>query len=130
MTVDRLSIRRQKLIQSLLKAGVSSLLVTNPKNVTYLTGFTGEDSYLLIGSKRLCLLSDSRFELQLQRQCPMISSEIRDSRTTMVDFVGQEISKHKLTSLGIEASSMTVSVRDHLSEKLVSCTLVPQQGLV
>ena len=44
MTTERQATRRQKLIQAIRKAGIAGLLVSNPKNVTYLTGFTGEDS--------------------------------------------------------------------------------------
>ena len=53
MSTDRHISRRQKLLQALRKAQVPALLVTNPKNITYLTGFTGEDSPLLIGPEIL-----------------------------------------------------------------------------
>jgi Xaa-Pro aminopeptidase len=130
MTTDRLTTRRHKLVQSLRKSGISGLLVTNPKNVTYLTGFTGEDSYLVIGPNHLQLFSDSRFETQLQQECPSIAVEIRTSHTTMIEFLAQEIPKFKLGRLGVEASSMTVAMRDSLAEKLAPVELVSQQGLI
>ena len=40
--------RRKKLRNFIRKAEADALLVTNFKNVTYLTGFTGDDSYLLV----------------------------------------------------------------------------------
>ena len=46
--MDSYQLRRDRLRKLLRKAGVDSLLVTNFTNVTYLTGFTGDDSYLLI----------------------------------------------------------------------------------
>ena len=130
MTTDRLATRRHKLVQSLRKAGLSALLVTNPKNVTYLTGFTGEDSYLIIGPEVLCIFSDSRFETQLKNECPSIPAEIRTSRTTMIEFLVREFPNFGLTHLGIEASSMTVAVRDALAEMLTKIELVSQTGLV
>ena len=42
-----MSDRSQKLRRQLKQEGLDALLVTNFKNVTYLTGFTGDDSYLL-----------------------------------------------------------------------------------
>ena len=45
--MDSYQLRRDRLRKLLRKAGVDSLLVTNFTNVTYLTGFTGDDSYLL-----------------------------------------------------------------------------------
>ncbi len=130
MTTDRNLSRRHKLVQAIRKVGIPALLVTNPKNVSYLTGFTGEDSYLLIGPDVLHIFSDSRFETQLQGESPAIPAAIRTSRTTMTEFLGRELTKFKLSSLGIEASSMTVDVRDTLVEKLSPLELVPQVGLV
>ena len=46
--MDRYQLRRDRLRKLLRKTGVDSLLVTNFTNVTYLTGFTGDDSYLLV----------------------------------------------------------------------------------
>ena len=46
--MSRIAARRDKLRKSFRQAGVDALLVTNFTNVTYLTGFTGDDSYLLV----------------------------------------------------------------------------------
>ena len=46
--MDRFTTRCDKLRKTFVKAGVDSLLVTNFVNVTYLTGFTGDDSFLLV----------------------------------------------------------------------------------
>ncbi len=129
MSTDRHAARRSKLTHLIRKAGVGALLITNPRNVTYLTGFTGEDSYLLIGSGRLQLFSDSRFETQLRDECPDIPAEIRTARTLMPDFLATLLPKFSLTNVGIESSSMVVSVRDLLAEKLKPVELVAQPGL-
>ena len=130
MTSDRFASRRQKLIQSVRKAGLPSLLVTNPKNVSYLTGFTGEDSYLLIGPSILRIFSDSRFETQLQDECPSLPAEIRTSRQTMSDFLAKQIPLFRVNQVGIESTSMTVSVFNHLKGSVDSVELVSTSGLV
>ena len=130
MSTDRHIARRQKLVQTLRKSGVAALLVSNPKNVSYLTGFTGEDSYLLIGTNLLQIFSDSRFETQLQIECPAIPVAIRTARTTMAEFLGQELHRFKLPYLGFEAASMTVEAKELLGTKLSPLELVPQSGLV
>ena len=130
MTTDRHISRRHKLVQAIRKAGLSALLVTNPKNVSYLTGFTGDDSYLLIGPDATQIFSDSRFETQLHDECPTIPAEVRTARTTMAEFLAKELPKFKLSQIGIEARSMTVDVRDSLVEKLSPLQLVSQTGLV
>ncbi len=46
--MSRYAARRDKLRRSFRKTGIDALLVTNFTNVTYLTGFSGDDSYLLV----------------------------------------------------------------------------------
>jgi len=45
----------------MVKQGADALLVTNFFNVTYLTGFTGDDSYLLVTRDAEMVLSDRRY---------------------------------------------------------------------
>ena len=42
----------------------------NFTNVTYLTGFTGDDSYLLVTANGETLISDERYTTQLEEECP------------------------------------------------------------
>ena len=53
--------RRDRLRKLTKKSGVNSLLVTNFANVTYLTGFTGDDSYLLSDAQRRNAYHRSRY---------------------------------------------------------------------
>ena len=64
--MTRYNTRRDKLRRELKRAGMDSILVTNFTNVTYLTGFTGDDSYLLITPTDEVMVSDSRYSQQLQ----------------------------------------------------------------
>src|SRR5207245_1351786 len=48
MPADRYLIRRQKLVKYLKDQHVRTLLISNETNVSYLTGFTGDSSYLLL----------------------------------------------------------------------------------
>ena len=50
------------------KIGV--LIVAKPANVTYTTGFSGDDSWAVITKSRLYLLTDSRYIEQAKRQSP------------------------------------------------------------
>ena len=49
---------------------VSSLIGTKPANVTYTTGFLGDDSWTVITGRGVCLLTDSRYTEQAKQQCP------------------------------------------------------------
>ena len=69
--------RREKLRKAMRKVGVDALLITDFTNVTYLTGFTGDDSYLLVRDNGETILSDSRYTTQLGEECPDIDLCIR-----------------------------------------------------
>ncbi|MEM7314926.1 MAG: aminopeptidase P family N-terminal domain-containing protein, partial [Planctomycetota bacterium] len=69
MAKDNHQQRRNRLRRKLRSRGIDCLLVSNRSNVTYLTGFTGEASYLLVTAKKDLLVSDSRFTIQLQDEC-------------------------------------------------------------
>jgi Xaa-Pro aminopeptidase len=72
---------RVRSVQKRLRAaGVSALLVTNPCDIRYLTGFIGDDSWALVpmrGSK-VTVLSDFRFEQQIGREAPHAAVVMRN----------------------------------------------------
>jgi len=49
---------------------ISALIVTKPANVTYTTGFSGDDSWALITKGGVYLLTDSRYIEQAKKQSP------------------------------------------------------------
>ena len=57
--MDRFAQRRSQLRRLLRQQELKSLLVTNFTNVTYLTGFTGDDSYLLLFDKGEVLVKEN-----------------------------------------------------------------------
>src|SRR5262245_43948821 len=75
--MDYPALRRQNLLGRLAAEELDAYLITNPVNVTYLTGFSGESSYLLFGRDRTVLVSDSRFTEQLAEECPSLDVHIR-----------------------------------------------------
>ena len=77
--------RRDRLLRGLRSQGAKNLLVTSPYNVSYLTGFTGEDSFLWITPKEVVLLSDARYEEQIQSEVKDVELLIRAPSTTIVD---------------------------------------------
>jgi len=53
----------------LRKRRLNALVVTKPANVTYLTGFAGDDSWAVVTARSVYLLTDSRYIDQAQDQC-------------------------------------------------------------
>ena len=68
--MDRTAQRREKLARSLKAAPGDGFLISNATNVRYLSGFTGEDSVLLLTRDKTVIVSDGRFTTQLEQECP------------------------------------------------------------
>jgi Xaa-Pro aminopeptidase len=51
------------------KKRINCLIVTRPANVTYATGFSGDDSWAVVTKGAVYLLTDSRYAEQAQNQC-------------------------------------------------------------
>jgi len=127
---DRFQKRRDRLRRTVRKQDFEALLVTDEVNVKYLTGFTGDSSFLLLGPKDDQILSDSRYTQQIEEECPGLDMAIRGPATTTIDLAAKTLGAAKLRDLGIETHSMTVAFRDRLDDALPSTSLAPSGGLV
>jgi Xaa-Pro aminopeptidase len=122
--------RRDRLRKTFTKAGIDALLVTDFTNVTYLTGFTGDDSYLLVCRDGETVLSDPRYTTQLGEECPGVDLHIRPPGKTMLQAVVRVVRAAGIGRLGIEGDSMTVGLRDRIVEKLSKVKMLATSGLV
>jgi len=123
-------LRRGKLRKSIGKSQADALLVTKPINVTYITGFTGDDSYLLVTAKGETLVSDPRYTTQLEEECPSVKREIYGPGQKILPTVARLAERLKIKRLGIEANSATVAMERNLAKALPKVELVPTDGLV
>ncbi len=124
------ALRRKKLRSLLSEAKADALLVTNFKNVTYLTGFTGDDSYLLVTVDGETLITDPRYTTQLEEECPGLRLEIRAPGVKMLSAVTKSVNAAKIEQLGIEGASATVSFQQSLAKSLPKLKLVVTENLV
>jgi Xaa-Pro aminopeptidase len=122
--------RRESLRRLLVEKNLAALLVTDERNVTYLTGFTGDSSYLLVSRERELLISDKRYTQQLEEECPGLDVAIRGPGGTLTDFAAAVVAKLGLPSLAIEADVVTVGFYQKLKESLKGTSLANSSGLV
>ena len=62
--------RIQKLRQKMANESLDGLLVTQPDNRRYLSGFSGSNGILIISKERQGLATDSRYYTQVRQECP------------------------------------------------------------
>ena len=116
--MSRFETRRTQLRKLVRAVSADALLVTNFTNVTYLTGFTGDDSYLLVSGKETILVSDPRYTTQLEEECPDITVTIRPPGKSMLDGVAEAVRAAKVSRLAVEADAMSVGLHAQLEAKL------------
>jgi Xaa-Pro aminopeptidase len=122
--------RRKKLRELIREAGADALLVTNFTNVTYLTGFTGDDSYLLVNLNGETLITDPRYTTQLEEECPGLTLEIREPGVKMLTGVTKVVEAAKVERLCTEGNSATIALQQSLEKALPKVQMVISENLV
>jgi Xaa-Pro aminopeptidase len=130
MAVDRHAARRKKLVAQLKAQALDALLVTSVTNVRYLTGFTGDSSWLLVGPKLCVLLSDGRYRTQLEEECPGLDAVIRPVDQKLTTCAASELAKGKARHVGFEQDVLTVGLQSLIASAMPAVDLVPTRDLV
>ncbi|MBI3409347.1 MAG: aminopeptidase P family protein [Planctomycetes bacterium] len=110
--------RRERLIQQIVSEGIDAVLVSNPVNVTYLTGFTGDSSHLVVSAAKTVLISDGRFTEQLAEECPGLECHIRPPSQPVIEASAQVLGSLGVAKVGVESGHLTIANFESLKEKL------------
>lgn len=129
MTGPNYSKRCDKLIRSFKSQGIDGLLISGESNVRYLTGFTGDSSWLYVSRQKTILISDSRYSTQIADECSDIDVDIRDARKPMNRAVADVLKKTKHKSVGYEADHLSVSQFADLTAAAETAEFVSTSGL-
>lgn len=122
--------RIDRLRAQVREEGLDALLVTNPLNVTYLTGFSGEATYLVLSARKILLISDGRFEIQLQDECPGIDAYIRPTGQLLADAAAHVIGQFGASKVGCESGHLTVADFETIAGKTAAVAWKPAAGRV
>jgi Xaa-Pro aminopeptidase len=114
--------RRDRLRARLAQDGIDAYLISGVANVTYLTGFKGEASHLVVSKNKDILVSDARFTEQIKNECPGLEAIIRPPTKKTLDMVAEAIRSIKALSIGFECQVLTVSDFESLKEILPECS--------
>jgi Xaa-Pro aminopeptidase len=127
MSAPNHAARRNRLIRQLRTEQIDCLLVSSQTNVRYLTGFTGDSTWLLVTPKECLLLSDTRFEVQLKSECPDLDAVIRTASQSMNVCVADIIRAGRFQRIGFEADDLTVSRGFGVLRSLIRSELTERQ---
>ena len=122
--------RLEKLRQKLAEEEIGGVLISQPENRRYLSGFAGSAGRLLITPESAVLATDFRYLEQAQRQAPQY--EIFHTAGEPAHWFPELVSGLDLSRLGFEAGHIpfatyqeenAIAQKEHIS-------LVPTTGLV
>jgi Xaa-Pro aminopeptidase len=122
--------RRQRLIGKLPEEQVDALLISNPVNVTYLTGFSGDTSCLVLGGKHELLISDGRFTEQIAEECPGLPAHIRPPSQPLAAAVAEVLAKLGFHSVGFESAHLTVADLESYRDRAQTIDWKPERDRV
>jgi Xaa-Pro aminopeptidase len=113
--VDYPAQRRDRLAHVLTSEGLDGLVINNPVNVTYLTGFTGDSTVLILTARQTLLVSDARYTEQLAEECPGLPLHIRPPVQKLPEAVAEALTSLHCQAVGFESSAVTVAEFETLS---------------
>lgn len=122
--------RLGRLRGALVGAGADSMVVTNPSNIRWLTGFTGSNGQLIVTDDSLIAITDGRYRQQIAGQLEAAGVEARVEITTTE--VGSVLDRELATGrrVALEADHVTWSGHRRITQWLPDRELIATDGVV
>jgi Xaa-Pro aminopeptidase len=127
--VDYFAQRRERL-RAALSTELDVLAISNPVNVTYLTGFSGDSSWLILLPKRAILVSDGRYTVQIAEECPGLETVIRPPQKNIYQAVAETVNGLGVRNVGFEGWHLTTAELQTLQELSKTVNWAPQEKQV
>lgn len=123
--------RIQRLIAHEFEHDFDALLIVNEINVRYLTGFTGDSTWLMVDrSGNATMLSDGRYEIQLREECGELPAVIRPPGQTITELLTQYIGDAKLKTLAFEAMHVHVATMRTWTETMPEVSWIETSNVI
>jgi len=124
--------RLQKLRQSLTQKELDILVVSQPENRRYLSGFTGSAGWLLVSENNAYLAVDFRYVEQAKREAP--DFDVIHIKGDVVNWLPKLVSDLGYNKMGFEADLVSFTTYQQLRKTVDDdnnkIKLVPTTGLV
>ncbi len=107
---------------------LDAIVITQPENRRYLSGFTGSDGALIISAEAAYLATDFRYYEQAQRQAPDFTlAKIEDKFPPRLAELVVEMGAQRV---GFESTHVTMDQHQRWAEVAEGFELVPTKGIV
>lgn len=109
-----MSQRLPRLRQKLVEEGLDAMLISQPDNRRYLSGFVGTAGFLLISHSSAIVATDFRYVEQAGRQAPEF--EIFQAKKDLPDWLPSLLQTTLFNKLGFEAADLTFAAYTVLND--------------
>ena len=117
------------LLQYMQQHDLDAFFLAKKPNVRYISGYTGDDSYLLITKDRFFFLTDPRYTEQVAQECPDYEIVLWKNYGSIGECVADLAQQQHLQSIGFEADALSYLFYSQL-EKNVKAQLVATTDVV
>lgn len=108
--------RLKRCRSALASAQLPALLVTHRSDYYYLTGFTGEDSAVLVTRGDVHIISDGRFATSIRQEAPWARVTLR--KGLLMDEIATVVKATRVRTLGVQAQHLVAASRAALGRLL------------
>lgn len=116
-------------LEAARKHNADSMLIMNKPNVRFVSGYTGDDSYLLICEKGSFFLTDPRYTEQAAAECPDFKLVLWRKYGSVAKAVAELAKENGLRAIAFEANETSFSTYDGL-RSAYGGELVPTKDIV
>ena len=129
LAIDYLS-RRNRLREHIAGLNLAALVVTTPSNVRYLSGFTGSNGSVVVGTSagHDRLSTDFRYYTQADAQCRDLA--VIPATSSVLEAAMRWCLNESLTPMGFESSHVSVRQLSQLHDQVTPNITVPTHDLV
>jgi len=120
--------RLERLRERMVEHKLDSMLITDPLNRRYLSGFSGSAGWLLVTAERAMLVVDFRYYARAERESPDWE-QIRVTGTYL-EALAETVTETGITQLGIEGDHVSVAQFDEMRSKVPDVTFVPLEKMI
>ncbi|MFN2292632.1 MAG: M24 family metallopeptidase [Anaerolineae bacterium] len=120
--------RLEQLRRSLAEQELDAILISQPENRRYLSGFTGSAGFLLITAQEAILATDFRYYEQVGREAP--DFQLAKIKSRFEDLLPDLVAGLGIKRLGFEAEHATVHQLYRWSELANNVEWLPQRQTV
>lgn len=100
--------RIEKLQNLITERGIDAALITSGENIRYFSGFTSDESALLVAKGKAALFTDFRYLIQAREQMPEEIRLVETSRNNAFAPLKAFVEEYSVASIAFEAEALTV----------------------